>query len=124
MRSAIRSPAQGQPLLPGYPALPPEPVIHGTLREAVEAEGPRYVVFAVSGDIALKSELVIRNPYITIAGQSAPGKGIQIRNWGVKVETHDVILRHLRIRVGEIKGPGDLRRTAGRADACARSRPA
>lgn len=103
----------GQPLLPAYPALPPEPVIHGTLREAIEAEGPRYVIFAVTGDIALKSELVIKNPYITIAGQSAPGHGVQIRNWGVKVDTHDVILRHLRIRVGDTKGPGDLRRTLG-----------
>jgi pectate lyase len=106
-------PGQGQPLLPAFPAVPPEPVVHGTLREAVEAKGPRYVVFAVSGDISLKSDLIIRNPYITIAGQSAPGKGIQIRNWGIKVQTHDVILRHLRIRVGEVKGPGDLRRTLG-----------
>jgi pectate lyase len=106
-------PDQGQPLLPAFAALPAEPVIHGTLREAVEAKGPRYVVFAVSGDIALKSELVIKNPYITIAGQSAPGEGVQIRNWGVKVETHDVILRHLRIRVGEVKGPGKLRRVLG-----------
>ncbi|BET66988.1 hypothetical protein ASA1KI_19060 [Opitutales bacterium ASA1] len=106
-------PGEGQPLLPAFPALPAEPVIPGTLREAVEAEGPRTVVFAVSGDIALKSELVIKNPYITIAGQSAPGEGVQIRNWGVKVETHDVILRHLRIRVGEVKGPGKLRRVLG-----------
>jgi pectate lyase len=106
-------PGQGRPLLPAFPALPPEPVIPGTLREAVEAEGPRYVVFAVSGDIKLKSDLIIRNPYITITGQSAPGQGVQIRNWGVRVETHDVILRHLRIRVGETKGPGDLRRTLG-----------
>lgn len=106
-------PGEGQPLLPGFPALPPEAVIPGTLREAVEAEGPRYIVFAVSGDIELKSELIITNPYLTIAGQSAPGEGVQIRNWGVKVETHDVILRHLRIRVGEIKGPGKLRRVLG-----------
>lgn len=106
-------PGQGQPLLPGFSALPAESVIRGTLREAVEAKGPRYVVFAVSGDIELKSDLVIRNPYLTIAGQSAPGQGVQIRNWGIRVETHDVILRHLRIRVGEIKGPGKLRRVLG-----------
>lgn len=106
-------PGQGRPLLPGFPALPPAPVIRGTLREAVEAEGPRYVVFAVSGDIELQSDLVIRHPYITIAGQSAPGQGVQIRNWGIKVQTHDVILRYLRIRVGEIKGPGNLRRVLG-----------
>jgi hypothetical protein len=106
-------PGQGRPLLPGFPALPPEPVIPGTLREAVEAEGPRHVVFAVSGTIELKSDLVIRNPYITIAGQSAPGEGVQIRSWGLKVQTHDVILRHLRIRVGEVKGPGNTRRVLG-----------
>lgn len=106
-------PGVGRPLLPAYPGLPPEPVIRGTLREAIEAEGPRYVVFAVSGDIALKSDLVVRHPYLTIAGQSAPGSGVQIRNWGIKVWTHDVILRHLRVRVGETKGPGDLRRTLG-----------
>ena len=106
-------PGEGLPLLPGYPALPAEKLIHGTLREAVEAEGPRYIVFAVSGTISLKAPLEIKNPYITIAGQTAPGEGIQIRNFGIEVETHDVILRHLRIRVGDIKGPGDLKRTLG-----------
>jgi len=103
----------GVPLLPPFPALKPEPVIPGTLREAIEAEGPRYIIFAVSGDINLKSDLVINNPYITIAGQTAPGEGIQIRNWGMKINAHDVIVRHLRIRVGELKGPGDLARTLG-----------
>jgi len=106
-------PDAGVPLLPAFPALPPEPVIPGTLREAIEAEGPRYIVFAVSGDIHLKSDLVINNPYVTIAGHTAPGEGIQIRNWGIKANAHDVILRYLRIRTGEIKGPGDLKRTLG-----------
>ncbi len=108
-----KHPEAGRPLLPAYPALPPEPVIHGTLREAIEAEGPRYIVFAVSGDIELKSDLVIKNPYVTIAGQTAPGEGIQIKNWGLKINTHDVIVRYLRIRVGENKGPGNLKRTIG-----------
>jgi len=106
-------PEEGRPLLPGFPALPPEKLIHGTLREAIEAEGPRYIVFAVSGTISLKAPLEIKNPYITIAGQTAPGDGIQIRNFGIKVETHDVILRYLRIRVGDIKGPGNLKRELG-----------
>ena len=106
-------PGEGVPLLPGFPALPAEKLIHGTLREAVEAEGPRYIVFAVSGTISLKAPLEIKNPYVTIAGQTAPGEGIQIRNFGIEVETHDVILRHLRIRVGDTKGPGDLKRTLG-----------
>ena len=106
-------PGVAQPLLPAFPPLPKEDVIRGSLREAVEASGPRYVVFAVSGTIELKDELVIRNPYITIAGQTAPGAGIQIKNFGVMVEAHDVILRYLRIRVGETKGPGKLQRTLG-----------
>jgi len=106
-------PDEGRPLLPGFPALPAEKLIHGTLREAVEAVGPRYIVFAVSGTINLKAPLEINNPYITIAGQTAPGEGIQIRNFGIKVETHDVILRYLRIRVGDIKGPGNLKRAFG-----------
>jgi len=106
-------PGVGRPILPGFPELPPEKLINGTLREAVDAEGPRYVVFAVSGTIWLKEPLEIKNPYITIAGQTAPGEGIQIRNFGIRVNTHDVILRHLRIRVGNIKGPGNLERVLG-----------
>ena len=97
-------------VLPGYPAIPAEKVIRGSLREAVEANGPRIIVFGVSGTIALKSQLKIRNPYITIAANTAPGQGVQIRNWGIEVLTHDVVLRYLRVRVGDIKGPGSMPR--------------
>lgn len=106
-------PGVGRPLLPAFGALPAEPVIAGSLREAVEARGPRTIVFAVSGTIELLDELVVREPYLTIAGQSAPGDGVQLRNFGLVIDTHDVIVRHLRIRVGEIKGPGDTPRTLG-----------
>lgn len=77
----------------------------GSLRAAVEAEGPRTVVFDVGGMITLKSRLVVRNPYLTVAGQTAPGKGICIRgyNFGV-LGTHDVIIRYLRVRPGDISG--------------------
>ena len=74
----------------------------GSLRDAIKAEGPRIVVFRVSGIIELQSKLSIRNPYITIAGQSAPGDGICIKNYPVGVVTHDVIVRHLRIRPGDV----------------------
>ncbi len=77
----------------------------GSLREAVDAEGPRTVVFRVGGVIQLKSKLVIKNPYITIAGQTAAGDGICLCGWTVgALSTHDVILRHLRIRVGDEAG--------------------
>ena len=76
----------------------------GSLRAAVEAEGPRIVVFRVSGTIELESKLVIRNPYITIAGQSAPGDGICLKNYQMGIKTHDVILRYMRFRPGDPSG--------------------
>ena len=72
----------------------------GTLRHAVEAEGPRIVKFAVSGDIHLTGPLNIRNPYLTILGQTAPGKGITLRDHNVFITADHVILRYLRMRLG------------------------
>jgi len=76
----------------------------GSLRDAVNASGPRTVVFRISGTIDLKSNLNINNPYITIAGQTAPGDGICIKRYQISVNTHDVILRYLRIRLGDESG--------------------
>jgi pectate lyase len=79
----------------------------GSLRYGIEnaPSNGRTIVFDVSGTIALSSTLRIRNPYITIAGQTAPGLGICITNWDTQIEyTHDVILRHLRFRPGLAKG--------------------
>lgn len=104
---------QKPPLLPAYPSLPAEKPIHGSLREAVEAHGPRTILFAISGTIELKDQLSINDPYVTIAGNTAPGLGVQIRNWGIGIHTHDVVLRYLRIRVGDIKGPGKEPRVLG-----------
>src|SRR5215831_2130701 len=73
----------------------------GTLREACNAIGPRIVVFHVAGTIYLKNRIRIRAPYITIAGQTAPGDGICIRGATFGVDTHDVVIRHLRFRRGE-----------------------
>ncbi len=75
----------------------------GSLRWAVEQEGPRTVVFATSGTIELKRRLDIQNPFITIAGQTAPGDGICLKGESVKILTHDVILRYLRVRLGDGK---------------------
>lgn len=77
----------------------------GSLREALTAKGPRIVVFHVGGTIELAERIKITEPYITIAGQSAPGAGISILSKGnetdlITVATHDVIVRYLRLRPG------------------------
>jgi pectate lyase len=81
-----------------------EPPFKGTLREAVQAKGPRTIVFAVSGTIHLKKRLRIETPYLTIAGQSAPGDGVCLADQGTSVVTHDVMIRHLRFRHGDASG--------------------
>ncbi len=73
----------------------------GTLREACEQGGARIVVFNVAGIIRLKSPLILRAPYITIAGQTAPGDGICVAGESFWINTHDVIIRHMRFRRGE-----------------------
>lgn len=73
----------------------------GTLREACEQGGARIVVFNVSGIIRLKTPIIVRAPYITIAGQTAPGDGICVAGESFWVNTHDVVIRHMRFRRGE-----------------------
>lgn len=78
----------------------------GSLREAIDAEGPRTIVFSVSGTIELQSSLHIREPYVTIAGQSAPGGGIALRTAdsvttpAIFSSADHVVLQHLRVRPG------------------------
>jgi hypothetical protein len=73
----------------------------GSLRAAVAASGARIVVFEVSGRIDLGSTLAISNPFITIAGQTAPSPGIQVTGRMLMINTHDVLIQHLRFRVGD-----------------------
>ena len=73
----------------------------GSLREACEQGGARVIVFNVAGIIRIKTPLIIRAPYVTIEGQSAPGDGICIAGETVWVNTHDVIIRYMRFRRGE-----------------------
>lgn len=73
----------------------------GSLREACEAGGARIVVFNVAGIIRLEKPLIIKAPYITIAGQTAPGDGVVVAGETVWINTHDVIIRHMRFRRGE-----------------------
>lgn len=76
----------------------------GSFRAACEAEGPRTVVFRVSGTIPLESEINIKHPYITIAGQTAPGDGICIKNYQFKFEADHIIIRYMRFRPGAERG--------------------
>ena len=73
----------------------------GSLREACEQGGARIVVFNVSGIIRIKTPLIIRAPYITIEGQTAPGDGVCVAGESVWLNTHDVIVRFMRFRRGE-----------------------
>lgn len=74
----------------------------GSLAEALQAAGPRIVVFEVAGVIDLeRSTLQISDPYITIAGQTAPAPGITIIKGGIRIATHDVIVQHIKVRPGE-----------------------
>ena len=72
----------------------------GTLREACEAGGARTIVFNVAGIIKLKTPISVRAPYLTIAGQTAPGDGVCVAGETFAIDTHDVIIRHMRFRRG------------------------
>lgn len=85
----------------------------GTLREALATPGPRIVVFRVAGFITLESPLLVAEPFVTLAGQTAPGTGVLIRHktaapfglasdsfQSLQIATHDVVIRYLMIRPG------------------------
>jgi pectate lyase len=76
---------------------------NGSLRSALTASGPRLVLFRVSGTITLESDIRIKEPFLTIAGQTAPGEGIQIRGAHLRIETHNVIIRYLKVRSGDLE---------------------
>lgn len=91
----------------------------GSLREAVRTPGPRIVVFRVGGTIVLDRILKVEHPNLTLAGQTAPGDGITIRNGRnretpLRVETDDVVIRHLRFRPGPGGAPDGLAIGRGR----------
>jgi hypothetical protein len=73
----------------------------GSLRQAVKADGPRTVIFRVSGTIALESAIVVTKPYITIAGQTAPGDGICLKNHALVIAADHVVVRYVRCRPGD-----------------------
>lgn len=83
----------------------------GTLREACETGGARIIVFNVAGEIHLKRPIHLVAPYVTIAGQTAPGQGVVVTGETLEVDTHDVIIRYMRFRRGALD-------VAHRDDAC------
>ncbi len=86
----------------------------GTLKAAIEAKGPRIVVFEVGGVIDLqRTSLEIKEPFLTIAGQTAPSPGITIIKGGIDVRSHDIIIRHIRVKTG---ADGQAKRSGWEAD--------
>lgn len=82
----------------------------GSFRAALETAGPRIIVFEVGGVIDLnRRTLVLREPFVTVAGQTAPSPGITFIRGGMDIATHDVVVRHIRIRpgsAGQARGSG------------------
>ena len=79
----------------------------GTLRACLETPGPRTCVFRVAGTIRLKSELTINFPFVTIAGQTAPGGGITLKDRGILIRASHVVVRYLRVRPGPASLPNN-----------------
>lgn len=73
----------------------------GEFRAALTTAGPRFVIFDISGTITLLTPLVITQPYITIAGQTAPNPGIQIKGYGIQASQQHAVIQHIRIRPGD-----------------------
>ena len=76
----------------------------GSLRAALRMDEPRTIVFDVSGVIELEREIVLNNGHVTIAGQSAPGDGITLKNHGLVIKADEVIIRYIRSRPGSGAG--------------------
>ena len=78
----------------------------GSLRAALDTEGPRLIVFDVGGVIDLeRGQLQIGNPFVTVAGQTAPDPGITIIKGGISIAAHDIRIEHISVRPGDAGQP-------------------
>ncbi len=78
----------------------------GSFRAALEQEGARIIVFEVGGVIDLaKNNLLVTEPFLTVAGQTAPAPGITVIRGGMDIATHDVLIQHIRVRPGDAEQP-------------------
>ncbi|HWB82749.1 MAG TPA: hypothetical protein VG675_01330 [Bryobacteraceae bacterium] len=78
----------------------------GSLRAALDTKGPRIIVFEVGGIIDLnRKSLVLKEPFVTVAGQTAPSPGITLIRGGIEIATHDVLMQHIRVRMGDAGQP-------------------
>jgi pectate lyase len=73
----------------------------GTLRWALRQSGKRIIIFRVAGTIELAGKLHLENPFATVAGQTAPGEGITLKNFPLVVHTHDIVIQGIRVRIGD-----------------------
>lgn len=102
----------------GNPTVPPQIVFvtntnnsgAGSLRWALAQPFPRFVIFKVTGIIELQSDIFVDEPYVTIEGQTAPGNGITLKNYGIRVIVPQVIIRGLKLRIGDQGIPGNALR--------------
>lgn len=85
----------------------------GSLRECAEAKVPRVCIFETSGRIHLKTEIRIKYPYLTIAGQTAPSPGIMVTGSGVRIAAKEVVVQHISVRPGDGKDGYDPSRRDG-----------
>ena len=74
----------------------------GSFRAAIEAQGPRIIIFRVARIIPLELNIDLDNPDVTIAGQFATGHGIYLANYSLDINTENVILRHIRVKRGRL----------------------
>jgi pectate lyase len=115
--AALAAPAQAVPVIPGAAGFGMDTAAGrggtvyrvtnlntsgtGSLKACIDGATPRVCVFEVSGTIPLTSDLIIRNDFITIAGQTAPSPGIMLRGAALKITASNVLVQHIRIRVGD-----------------------